>query len=56
MKNVRLNLFRVTISSIRTVDLPAPFFLSVTELVSRNTATNKIFALPRYEKKKTLQT
>jgi hypothetical protein len=42
LENVRLNLFRVTISSIRTVDLPAPFFLSVTELVSRNTATNKI--------------
>jgi hypothetical protein len=28
LENVRLNLFRVTISSIQTVGLPAPFFIS----------------------------
>jgi hypothetical protein len=38
LENVRLNLLSVTISSVRTIVLPAPF-LSVTESVSQNTPT-----------------
>jgi hypothetical protein len=38
LENVRLNLFSVTISSVRTISLPPAFFY-VTEPVSQNTST-----------------
>jgi hypothetical protein len=38
LQNVHLDVFRMTISSVRTIGLPAPF-LWVTEPVLRNTPT-----------------
>jgi hypothetical protein len=39
LENVRLNLFSVTISSVRTIGLPAPFFMSHKASFAKHTNT-----------------